>query len=89
MSPLLILGFILIAGTGVLFRYRGRRTAGLGLAGAALVGLAISVAFAGREGLGEFALGSVVGLPVLIGGVVSRSRAEKRASGGSAPMGTG
>lgn len=74
MTLLLVCGFLVVALAGVLLGYRGRRTAGLALLAGAVVGLVVSVLVAGREGAGEFTVGALAGLPVLLGGALVRDR---------------
>lgn len=73
----LALGFAAVAGSGVLLFYRGRRVAAACLCGALAAGIAVVALSVGREGVSDLALGSLVGLPVLLGCIAARDRRER------------
>jgi len=73
----LVLGFLVVTGGGVVFSYRGRRTATLGLTAGAAVGLVVVALSVGREGVSQFMVGTLVGLPVLIAAIAARDRRER------------
>ena len=70
----LVLGFLSVAVSGVVYRYRGARAAGLLLTALALVSSAVSLWIGGRQGVGDLVVGGLAGLPVLIGGALVHSR---------------
>lgn len=77
----LLLGFGVVSVGAVAVLRWGRGMGALLLGAAGVVGLVVVVVAHGRDGLGDFAWGVLLALPVLISCIIKRDRAE----GGSAP----
>ncbi|MDM8085095.1 hypothetical protein QUV83_09995 [Cellulomonas cellasea] len=73
----LALGCAAVAITGGVFLARGRKAAGTTLVAAALPGLLLAVLLAGRPGVHQFMLGTLIGLPVLVGSAWTSERRER------------
>jgi len=87
MTLALILGFLVTATAGAAVVARGRALGAAVLAGGA-IGLVVVAVTVGREAVGEATLGALVGLPVLLGGLMTRARRD-RTQAGAVETGTG
>ena len=77
-SLLLGFGAVSLGAATVLCRGRSAGAVLLGAAGA--MGVVAAVVAAGREGLHDLVLGALLGLPVLIGCIIKRDRAQESSS---------
>ena len=76
----LLLGFGAVSLGAASVLRRGRSAGALLLGAAGALGLVAAVVAAGREGLHDLALGALLGLPVLIGCIIKRDRAQGSSS---------
>lgn len=76
------LGFVSIATSGIALYRRGRRSAVVALIlGSAL--LTLLAIITGRDAIGDFMLGALIGLPVMIAGAIRRRTIDRNASPGT------
>ena len=73
MTISLILGFLVVVLVGIVAYLRGRRVAA-GVLALWVVAAVIAGTTFGREAVGGFMVGSLAGLPVIIGALVARDR---------------
>ncbi len=74
----LILGFLVTSAAGLTAMLRGRPSGVVVLAIGLLGAIAMSTAF-GREAFGDYALGSLIGLPVIFGTLRARDKRQRAA----------
>ncbi len=84
MTLALVLGFVIVASSGGVLRWRGRRPAGILLAGTTGIALIALTLTLGREAISQFMVGGLTGLPVLVASAWaadkdSRNRAREAA----------